>query len=223
MKFHISDYPSSYIVISLQKDEKLITEKGAMICCDGEYQFENKLEIQSYKNWIAKLFGGKSLSYNIYTALEDLKITLAPKDSAEIFSMPITPENPILFEPNLHFARTTGVRLALDKRNLKSTLNDGLKLKATGTGTLFLKGYGRIIHQSVDTEKPIYIDEQALIAFEESLEIKTISKGLKELVTSGEGFLFSVKGKGNIWLQSREKTTNGNRGGAIDGAFSLLK
>lgn len=54
MKFKISDYPSSYLGIEFKKDEKIITEKGNLIYCDGEYTFENKIEAKSYKNWIAK-------------------------------------------------------------------------------------------------------------------------------------------------------------------------
>ena len=223
MKINISEYPSSYLVVEFEKDEQLITEKGALIYCDGEYAFENKIEIKNYKNWIAKIFGGKSLTYNIYTAKENLKMALSPKDNAELFEIEITDNNSVLFEPNLHFARTIGININLEKKDWKSTLNDGLKLKTKGNGKLILKGYGRIIKQEINTEKPIIIDEDALIAFEEKLEIKTISKGVKELITSGEGFLFSIKGKGNIWMHTREKGEHSSSGGIIDGIFSFLK
>lgn len=223
MKFKVSNYPSSYLGIDFEKGEKLITEKGTLIFCDGEYTFENKIEASGYKNWIAKIFGGKSLTYNVYTAKEKLKMALSTKDNSELFSIDIAEDNPILFEPNLHFARTINLDIALVKKDLKSTLNDGLKLKTKGNGTLFLKGYGAIIEQEIDSEKPIFVDENALIAFEEKLEIKTISRGVKELVTSGEGFLFAIKGKGKIWIQTREKGSHSSSGGLIDGIFSFMK
>ncbi|AYQ33279.1 AIM24 family protein [Runella sp. SP2] len=222
MKFNISDYPSSYLSVAFEKGERLITEKGVLIFCDGEYSFENKVEIESYQNWVAKLFG-KSISYNIYTANEALKMALSPKDSSEIFKIDVFEDNPVLFEPNLHFARTINLEVKLEKKDWKSTLNDGLKLKTFGSGTVFLKGYGKIILQEIESEKPVYIDEDALIAFEERLEVKTISKGVKELLTSGEGFIYSVKGKGKIWLQTRQKGEDSSSGGLIDGIFSFLK
>ena len=77
MKFKISEYPSSYLAIEFNETEKLITEKGSLIYCDGEYSFENKIEAKNYKNWIAKIFEGKSLTYNIYTAKENLKIKVS--------------------------------------------------------------------------------------------------------------------------------------------------
>ena len=223
MKFKISDYPSSYLGIEFEKGEQLITEKGVLIYCDGEYTFENKIEAKNYKNWIAKILGGKSLSYNIYTAKEQLTMALSTKDNSEIFSIEIEDSNPILFEPNLHFARTLDLEIKLEQKDWKSTLNDGLKLKTKGSGTLFLKGYGKIIQQEIATEKPIFVDENALIAFEDKLEIKTISRGVKELITSGEGFLFAIKGKGKIWLQTREKGQQPSSGGVVDGVFSFMK
>ena len=223
MKFKISEYPSSYLAIEFNENEKLITEKGSLIYCNGEYAFENKIEAKNYKNWIAKIFGGKSLTYNIYTAKENLKMALSTKDNSEIFSINISEKNPILFEPNLHFARTIDLDIKLEKKDWKSTLNDGLKLKTIGNGKLFLKGYGKIIEQEIDSEKPIFVDEDALIAFEEKLDIKTISRGIKELITSGEGFLFAIKGKGKIWIQTREKGEHSSSGGILDGIFSFMK
>lgn len=224
MKTQISEYPGSYLVVELQKDERIITEKGAFIYSDGEYALENKIEAKSYKNWIAKLFGGKSLTYNIYIAKEPLKMALSTKDHSELFALDITDDNPILFEPNMHFARTTEVLVQFHKTDWKSTLNDGIKLKTSGNGKLFLKAYGKIITQELNTEKQVYVDEEALIAFEEKLEVKTISKGMKELITSGEGFLYAIRGKGRIWLQSREKgEQSGGGGGIIDGIFGFVK
>ena len=223
MKFQISEYPSSYLAIEFKKEEKLITEKGTLIYCDGDYIFENKIEAKSYKNWIAKLFGVKSLTYNIYTAKENIKMALSSKDNSEIFSIDIYEDNPILFEPNLHFARTIDLDIKLEKKDWKSTLNDGLKLKTYGKGKLFLKGYGKIIRQEINSDKPIYVDEDALIAFEEKIEIITISRGVKELFTSGEGLLFSIKGQGVIWLQTNKKGESSSSGGFIDEIFSVMK
>lgn len=222
MELNISAYPCTYLAVTMEQGEQIISEKGALIYCEGEYTYMNKIEARNYKNWIAKLLGGKSLTYNIYTAQESLKMILSTKDNAEIFLLNIDEANPILFEPHLHLARTTGVGLKLENTGWKSTLNDGLKLATVGSGQLALKGYGKIIKQTIDTEKPVLIDESALIAFEQKLEVKTISKGVKELITSGEGFMFAVKGKGNVWLQTREKTV-ASSGGLVNGLFSFMK
>ena len=71
MKFEITQSPNSYLILELNKYEKIIIEKGCLIFSDGEYGFKNKIEVKSYKNIISKIFGGKSLTYNVYTANED--------------------------------------------------------------------------------------------------------------------------------------------------------
>ena len=68
MEIFITDYPNSYAKIKLEKDESIIAEKGSFILSDGEFIAENKLELSSYKNLIAKI-GGKSFTYANYKAL----------------------------------------------------------------------------------------------------------------------------------------------------------
>ena len=71
MKINITDYPNSYAQVKLEKDESIIAEKGSFIFSDGAFIADNKIELSSYKNLIAKI-GGKSFSYANYKAKESL-------------------------------------------------------------------------------------------------------------------------------------------------------
>ena len=199
MKFEITQSPNSYLILDLNKYEKIIIEKGCLIYSDGEYGFNNKIEVKSYKNIISKIFGGKSLSYNVYTAHEEMKMAFSAKDTAEIFSLEIDEQQPILFYASQHFARTENIEIKL------GWLSQEFLVKAEGSGTLFLKVYGKLIEKLIDSNKPIYVDEDALIAFEEGIEFDWITGGIKKLITSGEGGLFKLNGKGKVWIQSRDK------------------
>ena len=199
MKFEITQSPNSYLILELNKYEKIIIEKGCLIFSDGEYGFKNKIEVKSYKNIISKIFGGKSLTYNVYTANEEMKMAFSAKDTAEIFSLEIVEQHPILFFVFQHFARTENIEIKL------GGLSQEFLVKAEGSGTLFLKVYGKLIEKLIDSNKPIYVDEDALIAFEEGVEYDWITGGIKKLITSGEGGLFKLKGKGKVWIQSRDK------------------
>ncbi|RZS99725.1 TIGR00266 family protein [Aquimarina brevivitae] len=223
MKTAVLAYPNSYLTINLQKGEQVITERGGLLYAEGSYTLETKIEAKSVNHWLAKIFGGKSLTYNAYTAVTDVELILAPATNAELFEIELKDTDTLLIEPNAHFARCGSINLQLAKQDLKTTLNDGVKLRATGTGTLFLTGYGRIIEKQLDTNTPIIVDEEALIAYDDSLSVKTVSKGIKEFVTSGEGFLFEISGQGRIWLQTREKTTSSGGGGFIDSIFSIFR
>ena len=199
MKFEITQSPNSYLILDLNKHEKIIIEKGCLIYSDGEYGFKNKIEVKSYKNIISKIFGGKSLSYNVYTAHEEMKMAFSAKDTAEIFSLEIDEQHPIFFYGSQHFARTENIEIKLGGPSQE------FLLKAKGSGTLFLKVYGKLIEKLIDSNKPIYVDEDALIAFEEGVEFDWITGGIKKLITSGEGGLFRLNGKGKVWIQSRDK------------------
>ena len=199
MKFQITESPNSYLLLELNKSEKIIIEKGCLIYSDGEYDFENKIEVESYKNIISKIFGGKSLAYNIYTANEKLKMGFSAKDTAEIFSLEIDKQTPILFNASQHFARTIDIQIKT------GGLSQEFLVKTEGSGILFLKAYGHIIEKIVESSKPIYVDEDSLIAFEEGIEYKWITGGIKKLITSGEGGLYEFSGNGKIWIQSKSK------------------
>jgi len=201
MTFEITDYPDSYVKVKFKEGEKIIVEKGCFVYCDGEYNYENKIEAKSYKNWIAKILGGKSLTYNIYSAKENIEMALSPKDTAEIICLDISKANQIMFSPSAHFMRTFGIEIKL----ISLLKESDILLKTSGSGKLFLKGYGRIIEKNINSKNPIYVDEDALIAFEQKLDYGWISGGVKKLLTSGEGFIYTFKGNGKVWIQSKEK------------------
>jgi len=223
MNTKISGYPNSYLEVQLNKGEEFIVEKGGMIFTDGTYELETKIEAKTVNNWIAKIIGGKSLTYNIYKAKSHLTMMFAPSKNADLFEIDVQKEDSILIEADVHFGRTTGLNLLLAKQGIKNTLNDGIKLRTDGSGILFLMGFGKILKTEINSDQPILVDQDALIAYDECLEIKTISKGLKELVTSGEGYLFEIKGKGRIWLQTRQEETKSSGGGLISSILDIFR
>ena len=89
MKFEITDSPNSYLKIDFEKNEKIIVEKGCLMYSNGEYIFENKIE-GGFKNLIAKVFGGKSLTFNVYTAKEPMEMAFSAKDTVFTYNLKIT-------------------------------------------------------------------------------------------------------------------------------------
>lgn len=197
MKFEISDIPSSHLVIDFIKDEKIISEKGCLIYSDGEYNFENKIEAKGYKSLLA-LIGGKSLTYAIYTAKEDLKMAFSTKDNSEIFEIKINNNYPVLFNPSNHFSRSYRIETK------PSGFDQDLFIKTSGSGSLFLKYYGKVIEKEINSTKPIYVNVDSVIAYEEKLDVASVGGVMKTLV-SGEVELYKVSGQGKIWIQSKDK------------------
>ena len=62
-----------------------------------------------------------------------------------------------------------------------------------------------IIEKNINSDKPIYVDEDAVIAFEEKLNYEWITGGMKKLITSGEGALYKFSGRGKLWIQTKDE------------------
>ena len=199
MKFEIISSPNSYLKVDFEKNEKIIIEKGCFISSTGEYEFENKVEAKSVKNILAKFLSDKSLVYNIFKAKENLEMLFSAKDTAEIFSLEVSNNKPIMLVASLHFARTDGIKI------IPGGFKNDFYVKTEGNGILFLKAYGKIVEKNINSDKPIYVDEDAVIAFEEKLNYESITGGMKKLLTSGEGFLCKFSGKGKLWIQTKDE------------------
>ena len=199
MKFEIISSPNSYLKVDFEKNEKIIIEKGCFISSTGEYEFENKVEAKSVKNILAKFLSDKSLVYNVFKAKENLEMLFSAKDTAEIFSLEVSNNKPIMLVASLHFARTDGIKI------IPGGFKNDFYVKTEGNGILFLKAYGKIIEKNINSDKPIYVDEDAVIAFEEKLNYESITGGMKKLLTSGEGFLCKFSGKGKLWIQTKDE------------------
>ena len=208
MKINITDYPNSYAEVKLEKDESIIAEKGSFILSDGEFIAENKLELSSYKNLIAKI-GGKSFTYANYKAKESLSLIMGSRDNSELTLIKISKDNPIIIKADAHFARSSGIEIKLVDSKITEILDSGFWMNVDGEGYLILKGYGKILKMDLDNDKSLLIEDTSLIAIEKRIDFKTIdiklSDELKEFIKSGVEAPFSIKGKGTLWLQTKGK------------------
>ena len=206
MEIQVTDYPNSFLEVTLDKDESIITEKGSFIYGDSKFSSENKIEFKSYKNLIAKL-GGKSFSYVSYKAKELVSLALGTRDNSELMLINITHSNPIMIKADSHFARTSGVELKLVEKKITSLLDGGFWMNVLGTGYLVIKGYGRIIKMEINRQSPLLVEADSLIAFEKKIDFNIIdtkiSDELSQLLRSGVEVPFNINGKGIIYLQSK--------------------
>ena len=208
MKINITDYPNSYAQVKLEKDESIIAEKGSFIFSDGEFIADNKIELSSYKNLIAKI-GGKSFSYANYKAKESLSLNMGSRDNAELTSIKISENNPIIIKADAHFARSSGIEIELVDSKISEIFDSGFWMNVFGEGHLILKGYGKILKINLDNDKPLLVEDSSLIAVEKRIDFDIvdmkISDELKEYLKSGVEAPYTLKGKGVIWLQTKGK------------------
>ena len=75
-------------------------------------------------------------------------------------------------------------------------------MKLSGSGNLYFNAYGDI--QEVDVDGEYIVDTGHVVGFEPSLNFKIRGLGgLKSTLFSGEGLVMRFRGKGKLYIQSR--------------------
>lgn len=206
MEIDIRYQPSfAAIFVTLAPGESIIAESGAMVSMDGKLTMKTELNGGLCSAILKKFFGGESLFVNHFknTSGQPQQVVLTQSAIGDIASVELQ-GNSICFQPGAYIASTPGVKLGVKWAGLASWFSgEGLfKLQASDRGTVFFGAYGGLTRQQVNGE--FIVDTGHLVAYDPALKMSVkMAGGLLGSVTSGEGFVNKVTGKGTIYLQSR--------------------
>ena len=110
----------------------------------------------------------------------------------------------IYFQPGAYIASTPGVKMGVRWAGFTSWFaGEGLfKLRLSGKGRVFFGAYGGISKKAIDGQ--FIVDNGHLVAYEPGIRMGIkFSNGLIGSLTSREGFVNCLSGRGNIYLQPR--------------------
>ncbi|MEM9151616.1 MAG: TIGR00266 family protein, partial [Cyanobacteria bacterium P01_F01_bin.3] len=120
----------------------------------------------------------------------------------------------ICLQPGAYIAHTKGTKVELQWAGFASWFaGEGLfKLKLSGKGMIFFGAYGGL--SAVEVQDSFVVDNGHLVAYEPGIKMNIgLSGGMLGSITSGEGFINRLEGRGKIYLQSR----------SIDGLVRFLR
>jgi uncharacterized protein (TIGR00266 family) len=206
MKCEIKYQPAfSTIFVTLEPGEKIIAEAGAMASMDSQVTIKTELSGSFLVALAKKFFGGESLFVNIFSNETKQYLTLVLTQSVvgDIAEIELHGKH-IYFQPGAYIASTPGVKLGVRWAGFTSWFaGEGLfKLRLSGKGRVFFGAYGGITKKAIDGE--FIVDNSHLVAYEPGIQMGIkLSNGLVGSLTSGEGFVNRLSGRGNIYLQSR--------------------
>lgn len=217
-------YKPSYALlrIGLLSRESIKAEAGAMVSMDTNIEVETSLGVNAgnKKGLFAKLFssifafivalvrkfaGGESIFINTFTAKGSSgEILLAPTLTGDIERYTLE-DSSITLQAGAYLASTEEISLKTKFGGLKALFSgEGIFfLECSGTGDLFFNSYGGI--HVIEVDGTYDIDTGHLVGFEPTLDwsIKSVG-GLKSMVLSGEGLIIKFRGKGKVWVQTRQ-------------------
>ena len=216
MEHEIKHGPSfATITMRLRAGETITSESDAMLTHTRGVEISPRLNASSggglwgtvkalFIALIRKVFGGETMFVNDYTATQDAEIRLAPTMNGSIVHRRLNNER-LLLQPGAYLASGPGLKMRLQWGGLRGLLSkEGIVfVEISGSGDLFITAYGGI--QPVQVDGSFIVDNGHIVAFDAGLDFKisTPGGGIMGFLGSGEGLVCNFKGKGTVWIQSR--------------------
>ena len=206
MKHEIRYKPAfATLFITLQPGDSLTAEAGAMASMSAELSMETKFSGGLIPALLKKFLGGESLFVNVFKneTQRPLELVLTQPSIGDMEQIALN-GNTICFQPGAYIAHTSGTQLGVQWAGFASWLSgEGLfKLKASGKGQVFFGAYGGLTEKQINGD--FVVDNGHLVAYDPSIKMNIrMSGGLLGSVTSGEGLVNRLTGRGKIYLQSR--------------------
>lgn len=206
MRYEIRYRPAfATIFVTLEPGERITAEAGAMVSMDAELSMSTEFSGGFIQALLRKFFGGESLFVNVFTNRSNRPLTVVLTQSVigDIDVIDLTGKT-ICFQPGAYIAHTPGAKMGVRWAGFASWFaGEGLfKLQLTGNGRVFFGAYGGLTPKAIQGE--FIVDNSHLVAYESGIKMGIrLSGGLFSSLTSGEGFVNKLSGRGTIYLQSR--------------------
>ena len=217
MRFEIQYRPShSLATAHLEPGESVRAEASAMvgmtrnlsITTDGPMGGRGGL-LGSFKRAV---LGGETFFTNTFTARGTPgHVTLAPTLSGDMVAIELRPGSALYIQGSSYVAAPDSVELDTRWQGLKGFFSGEsvFFLEASGSGPVLVNAFGAIETYELDGE--VIVDTGHLVAFESGIdyEVTKASRGWIASYLSGEGLVLRMRGRGRLYLQSRNPNEYG--------------
>lgn len=214
MKYNIlGDSDCPMIHITMQENETIRVERGAMVYMQNiELQGKmntNKSGISGFLSALGRsMTSGESFFVTEAKAQQDnAYLGIAPATAGKIRVLQLDNEHQYCVNTGCFLACDGSVQYNMKRQDLGKALFAGTGglfiMETTGTGNLLISSYGDLIEINVTQGAPVTIDNQHVVAWENTLDYDLdIASGTFGF-TSGEGIVNHFKGNGKVWIQTR--------------------
>jgi uncharacterized protein (TIGR00266 family) len=206
MKWKVEAEPAySLLRVELEPGEELTSEAGSMMSVKGEIEVKTHTGGGLLKGLIRRTLAGETLFLNTFIAKSNAEVKLAPSLPGDIKYLPLTGEGYVI-QDSSYLAHHGDVKLSVAWRGLKGMFAEGelIWLKVTGTGGVWVNGYGGLIEEELEPGSKLTVDNFHFVALNERARWR-IRKfgGWKTFFFGGEGIVAEVEGPARLVLQSR--------------------
>ncbi len=198
-------------VVQLDAGETILAEGGAMVSMDSHVTIATSAGKQGdgmlggLMKGLKRMVAGESFFQNRFTAQgAPGRVMLAPTHVGDIVVHDLR-QGGLILQSTAFLCSDDQVTTDAKWGGAKSFFGgEGLiMLKATGSGPIAFNSFGGV--RAVDIEDGFVVDTGHIVAFEDTLtfDISRFGGGWKGLLLSGEGLVCRFRGKGRLWIQTR--------------------
>jgi uncharacterized protein (TIGR00266 family) len=221
-QFEITGGVDPLLKVNLEKGETLFAENNAMVAMDASLTLTSNASGGFFRSLGRKFLNDENFFQQKFEANEgDGTVLLAPNIPGDVRLLEVGAAEYMLSD-GAYLASTEGVNIEAKSQSIGKALlsrsGGFFIMRASGSGTLAVSGFGSIREMEVTPERPLIIDNGHLVAWDANLDysltLNTAHKGffgkLVESATTGEGIVLTFTGHGKVLVCSR------NRGGFLD-------
>jgi uncharacterized protein (TIGR00266 family) len=205
----------AWLRVGLAQGEELQAEAGAMVRMSPDVEMTTHLNagyragffrkiVAFFVALLRKFLGGETVFVNRFTSSGGGEVVLAPSLSGHIVHRMLSPSERLFVQTGSYLASAGAVDTKLRFGGLRTLFGgEGLVLlECTGSGDLWVNSYGGVI--PIEVNGSFTVDTGHIVAFDGSLDFKVKSVGgMKSFFFSGEGLVCEFRGRGTVFVQSR--------------------
>ena len=210
MKSTIEFSPSyTMLTLELAPGESFKAEPGAMVAQQG-VEMQTGMGGGGLFGGIKRMMGGESFFVNTFTAGSvGGWVSISPPIPGDIHSRDLQPGENLFLQGSSFLACTENVETDTQFQGMKGVFSGEsiffLRAFAQGAGgTVFFDSYGAIKRLDLESGEELVVDTGHVVAFTDGVEY-SIGKvgGFRSLIAGGEGLVMKFRGRGQVWIQSR--------------------
>ena len=197
------------LIFSLQANQTILVESGAMAAMDSCIKMKSKMKGGLMKG-LGRMVSGESLFMSEFTAEgKSGQLYVSPGVPGDIQHYSLQ-GNALMIQSAGFVASSQTVEIDTKFQGFKGFFSGEslFLIRATGTGSIWFSSYGGIVE--IPVEGDYVVDTGYIVAFEDSLNYNVEMlgglsfKGLRTGILGGEGLVCRFRGRGRLWVQSRQ-------------------
>ncbi len=210
MKFEIQYRPAHALAtVHLEPNESIRAEASAMMSMSSNISVETQARggkgglLGTLKR---SFLGGESFFTNVYTARGAVgHVSLAPGLCGDLVEHVLQPSETLFVQGSSYVCAPDSVTIDTQFQGFKGLFSGEslFFLKATGSGPVLLNAFGAI--ETLDLDRELIVDTGHLVAFTSGIEytVEKAATGWIASYLSGEGLVLRMRGRGRVYLQTR--------------------